>query len=140
MKRVIANRFAGGFLHPGIERGSQRLAFVLNGEVDQCRRAAESRGARARLKIVRARRTAEGHVEVGMHVDSARKYKPARGIDNLRRVVGRQALSECSNLSIADRDVARVSVGCSGYTTVNDDGVKAHNCVFSSASEVEILC
>ena len=140
MKRVIANRFAGGFLHPGIESRSQRLTFVLDGEIDQRCRPAESCGARAGFEIIRARSPAERHVKMGMHVDSAGKHILARRIDNLPRILSRQALADGGNLSIADRDVACVSVGCSGYATVNDDGVKAHGCVFSSGGEVQILC
>src|ERR1700674_4317117 len=105
MKRIIANGFAGRFLHPGIESRSQRLAFVLDSEIDQRCRPAESRGARAGFEIIRARGPAEGHVKMGMHVDSAGKHELPRGVDNLSRILSRQALADGGNLSIADRNV-----------------------------------
>src|ERR1017187_3037231 len=140
MKRVIANRFAGSFLHPGIEGRSQCLALVLDGEVDQCCRPAEGRGARSGFEIIRTRGSSEGHVEVSMHVNSAGKHIFARRVDNLPRVLSRKALPNRGDLSTADRDVAGVGVGRSGYATINDDGVKAHVYVFSSTGEVQILC
>ncbi len=75
-----------------------------------------------------------------MHVDSARKHILARSVDDFSCIFTRQALADGRNLAIADRDVAGVSVGCGGYATVNDDGVKAHGCVLSSSGEVQILC
>ena len=140
MKRIIANRFARRFLHPGIEGRPQRLTFVLDGEIDQSRCSAKSRGARPGFEIIRARGPAEGHIEVGMHVDSAGKNILTRRIDNFPRILARQALSDSGNFSSVDRDVARVSVRCRDDATVNDDGVKAHGSLFSSSGEAQILC
>ncbi len=75
-----------------------------------------------------------------MHVDSAGKHILSRRIDNLPRILSRQALSDSGDLSIADRNVAGVSVGCGGDATVHDDGVKAHGSLLSSGGEVQILC
>jgi hypothetical protein len=77
---------------------------------------------------------------MGMHVDSAREYILTCRIDNLSRIFSRQALSKSRNLPVIDRNVAAVGVGCGSDATINDDGVKAHDCVFSSSGEVEILC
>ncbi len=68
---VIGHGFAFGFFHPGVEGVAQRLAFVLNGEIDQRGGAAEGRGARAGLEIVGAGGAAEGHVQMRVHVDAA---------------------------------------------------------------------
>ena len=140
MKRVIANRFARRFLHPGIESRSQRLPFVLNREINQSSRPAKGRGSRTRLEIISASGSSKRHVEVGVHVDSARKHILTRRIDNLSRIFSRKALPDSGDLPAADRDVAGVSVGCRGDATVNDNGVKAHDCAFSSGGEVQILC
>src|SRR5271157_131063 len=99
MKRIIANRFAGRFLHPGIKSRSQSLPFVLDGKIDQSGRAAESRGARSSLEVIRARGAAEGHVEVGMHVDSAGKHILTCRIDDLSGILTRKTLPDGRNLS-----------------------------------------
>src|SRR5258708_22881607 len=138
MKRIVANRFAGRFLHPGIESRSQRLALVLDGKINQRCGPAKSRGARTGFEIVRAHGPAKGHVEVSMYVDSAREYILARRIDNLSSVFPRQALSDGGNLPIADRDVAGVCVGCCLSATVNDDGVKAPLCLLASRGDLQL--
>src|SRR5438270_10767003 len=106
MKRVIANRFVGRFLHPGIESRSQGLAFVLDCEINKRGRPTESRGACAGLEVICAGGAAERHVEVGMHVDSAGKYILTRSVDDFPRVFSRKALADCGNFSLVDRDVA----------------------------------
>ena len=53
----------------------RRLPFILNREVDQRRRAAESRGDGAGLEIVGRGGSAERHVEMRVHIDSAWKQQ-----------------------------------------------------------------
>jgi len=140
MKCVIANRFAGGFLHPGVESGAQTLAFVLDGEVNERCRSTESCSPRAGLEIIGAGSASEGHIEVSVYIDSSRKDIFAGSIDDLSSVLARQALADGGNLSRVDGNIAGVSIGRSGDSAVNDDGVKVHGDVLSSGGEVEILC
>src|SRR5258707_1277265 len=77
---VVGDGFVVGFLHPGIESMAERLAFVLNGEVDEGSGAAESGGDGAGLEIVGAGSTAKGHVKVGVDVDAAGGHQAPRGV------------------------------------------------------------
>ena len=65
------------------------MAFVLDGEVDQCRRAAEGRGACAGFKIIGAGGAAEGHVEMRVYIDAAWKNELVAGIENSRSGLSR---------------------------------------------------
>ena len=126
MKGVIAHRFVGRFLHPGIESGSQRLTFVLDRKVDQRSRAAERGRARASFKVICARRSSERHVEMRMHVDSTGENILSRRINNSFRIFARQTLADRGDLSIADCNVSGEGVSRIGNAPVSDDGVKAH--------------
>src|SRR3954447_12277278 len=70
MECVVAHCLGLCLLHPGVEGGAQRLAFVLDGEIDQRCCAAKCRGPRASLKVVGARGATEWHVEMSMDVDA----------------------------------------------------------------------
>ena len=71
VEAVVDHRLAVGLLHPRLERVVQRLAAVLDREVDDRRRPAEGGGDRARLEVVGRRRAAERHVEMRVAVDAA---------------------------------------------------------------------
>ena len=105
-KRVVGHGLAVGLFHPGVERVAQRLALVLNGEIDQRGRAAEGRGARAGLKIVGAGGAAKRHVQVRVHVDAAGNDDAARRVEQFRGVLDGQFLANGGNLPAADADVA----------------------------------
>ena len=68
------------FIHVS-QRVVQRLAAVLDREVDDRRRAAERGGDRAGLEVVGRRRAAERHVEVRVDVDAAGQHVLARRVD-----------------------------------------------------------
>ena len=87
----------------------QRLAPVLNREVDDRRRAAERRGDRAGLEIVGRGRAAERHVHVGVHVDAAGQDELALGVDD---PIGRhrQGRADGGDLLALDEDVADVLI------------------------------
>ncbi len=140
MEGVIADGFAGGLLHPGVEGCSQRLAFVLDGEVDQRGGSAEGGGASAGFKIVGAGGSAEGHVKVSVDVDSAGENILASSVNYLGGVRARQVLADGGNFAFIDGDIRHVSVGGGGHESVHDDGVKGHEWFDSCGGEAEILC
>ena len=82
VQRVVDAGLALGLGAPGLEGLGHRMAHGLQGKVDHRCGAADGRGARAPLVVVRAHRPAEGHVEVGMHIDAAGKHQHSRGIDD----------------------------------------------------------
>ena len=113
-------------MHPGIESGAQGLALVLDGEVDQSGGAAESGGARASFKIVRTGGAAEGHVEMGVDIDSAREHILVFRVENARRVLARQILADGGDLAAGDGDVSGVGIGGGDDGAVYDECVKTH--------------
>src|ERR1700756_4356883 len=121
MKCIIADRFARGLLHPRVQRVSQRLAFVLDREINERRGPPENCGASAGFEVVCAGGPAEGHVEVGVHVDATGKHIFSCGIDNLPRVVARKSLAEGGDLGSADSNVALEGVSWGGDPAVYDD-------------------
>ena len=90
---VVDGGFALGFFHPRFERLPQALAFRLNGEIDQRGGAAKSRGDRAGLEIVRAGGAAKRHVQMRVHVDSARHHEQAGRVDHLAGVFDGQRVA-----------------------------------------------
>ena len=82
VEAVVDRGFAVRLLHPRFPGVVQRLAAVLNGEVDDRGRSAVSRRDRARFEIVGRRRAAERHVEMRVHVDAAREEIFAGGVDD----------------------------------------------------------
>ena len=82
VERVVDDRLALGALPPGVERGIEPLAEVLDGEVDERGRAAVGGGDGAGLEVVGRRRAAERHVEVRVHVDAARHHEHAGRVDD----------------------------------------------------------
>src|SRR5205814_4584127 len=81
MECIIRNRLRSCLLHPGVERSSQRLAPVLNSEINQGRGAAECGSAGAGLEVVSAGSSAERHVEMRVHVDPAGHNVLALGVE-----------------------------------------------------------
>src|SRR5437588_208047 len=81
---------AVGLLHPDIERFTQRLAFVLDGEIHERGRAAPGGSTRAGLEIIGAPGTAEGHVEMRVDINAAGEDVAVFGVDQLLRVVAWQ--------------------------------------------------
>lgn len=120
---VVGHGLALGFFHPGVEGVAQRLAFVLNGEIDQRGRTAKGRRARPGLEIVRAGRAAERHVQVRVHVDAAGDDDAARGVNEFCGVLNGETLGDGGNLSARDADVRRVCIRS------GDDRAAANDCV-----------
>ena len=126
VKSVIGHRFRRRFLHPGVEGGAQRLSFVLNGEVDQGRGAAESGGASAGFKVIGAGSAAKWHIQMGVDVDPAREHVLARRIDQACGIFARQAGAHGNHAATFDRDVSLICVGCGNHGAVCNDGVEPH--------------
>src|SRR6185369_2122044 len=98
MKGIIADSLGGSLLHPSVECRTQSLAFVLDREIDERRCAAERGGAGAGLKIVRAGRSAEGHVKVGMDIDATgQNILPCR-VDDAGGVLPRKIFADSADL------------------------------------------
>ncbi len=105
VQRVVDAGFAHGLGVPGGERLGQRMPARLQGEVDDGRRAADGRGARAGQVIVRGCGPAEGHVEVRVDVDAARHDEQAGGVD--KGVAGKGELgTHSADLLALDEDVS----------------------------------
>jgi len=75
---VVGDGFVVGFLHPGVEGLAERLAFVLDGEIDERGGAAKGGGNGAGLEIVGAGGAAEGHVQMGVDIDAAGNDEASR--------------------------------------------------------------
>jgi len=124
VESVVSDGFALGFLHPGVEGVAQGLALVLDGEVDERGGAAEGCGGGAGLEVVGTGSAAEGHVEMSVHVDAARKDEEVGGVDDPAGVLGRELCGDGGDLLVGDADVGDVSVARGDDGAVVDDGVK----------------
>ena len=110
VEAVVDHGLAFGLLRPRFHRVVQRLAAVLDREVDDRRRAAEGGSHRAGLEVVGGGGAAKRHVHVGVDVDAARQHVLAGGVDHLvRRHVERGA--DDGDLLVLDQDVAFVLIG-----------------------------
>src|SRR6516164_7340984 len=110
MKRIIADSLARGFSHPCIKGLPQWLAFILNREVYECRRSAESRGARSGFEIVSAGGSTKRHVEMRVDIDAAGENELSSRIHNLRSILDGKVGANSGNLSADDRNVGFVCV------------------------------
>src|SRR5215469_14686661 len=125
MKSIVTYSFARCFFDPGVKSGSQGLAFVLNGKVDQSRGTTESRCARAGFEIFRTGRAAKRHVQMGMNVNTTRKNISFAGVNNAPCVLLGK-LADRSNLAVTDGDIRDKSVNRCGDAPVRDNCVKGH--------------
>ena len=91
------------------QRVVQRLAAVLDREVDDRGRAAERRRARAGLEVVGRRRAAERHVEMRVDVDAAGQHVLAGRVDH-RVGVHVERRADDGDLLVLDEDVAAVLI------------------------------
>ena len=123
---VVGNSFIVGLFHPGIERLAEALALVLDGEIDERSGAAEGCGDGAGLKIVGAGGAAEGHVEVGVHVDAAGDDEHANSVDDAGGVLDGEASGDGGDLFAVDAEIGDGGVGGGDDGAVTDYGVKAH--------------
>ena len=106
VKGIVDDRLALGALHPAVERRVEAGAEILNGEVDQRRRAAVRGGDRAGLEVVGRRGAAKGHVEVRVHVDAAGHDELTGGVNDGLGRDGQPATDERDD-ALVDVEVAR---------------------------------
>src|ERR1700730_10555349 len=123
---IVGHRFALGFLHPGVESLAQALPLVLNGKIDERGGTAKRRRDGAGLEIVGARGSAEGHVEVRVHVDPAGKHEVIGGVEYVAGVFDGQPCADGGDLVANDADVSDGGVGCGHYRAVPNYRIKAH--------------
>ena len=82
VEAVVDRAVAVGLGVPLVQRGEQRGALGLDGEVDDRGGAAPRRGAGAGLERVRRERAAERHLHVRVHVDPAGQHVLAGRVDD----------------------------------------------------------
>ena len=129
---VVDGGFVVGFGHPGVEGVAEGLAFVLDGEIDERRGAAEGCGDCAGLEVVGAGGAAEGHVEMGVDVDAAGEEEEigasmvsvAFSGGRVRRRWRRFCRRRCRG--------RRRGVGGGDDGAVFDDGVESHSTDFQA--------
>ena len=124
MESVIDRRRPLGLRMPVVERLIERLAFALDGEVDDGRRAAECRGARAGLERVRGGGAAERQLHVRVRIDASGDDEAAVGVDDF---VGFDVdrFRDHRDGAVLDEDVGVVVVDGGDDAAVADDGSHA---------------
>src|SRR5579859_4168252 len=114
------------FFHPGIKGLPQSLSFILNGKIDERGRAAEGCSDGAGLEIVGAGGAAEGHIQMCVHIDTARNDEKSCGIDDAASIVDGELSSKRRDFVAADAEVRGEGVHRGNDRAVADDGVKTH--------------
>src|SRR5207244_532231 len=92
VESIIGGGFCRSLLHPCIKGSAQRLAFVLDGKINQRSGSAEGGSAGAGLKIVGAGGAAEGHIEMCVNVNPAGHDVPVLCVNNTGSVLARKSL------------------------------------------------
>ena len=126
MKRVVNHSLAIGLFHPGIECLMKSLAFVLNCEVDQRCRTTMRRRYRPRFEVVRALRSTERHIQMCMHIDTARHHITICGVDDVTRIFRRQVFGNCDDSAANYAHVARVGICRREHRPVANHRIEAH--------------
>ncbi len=109
VKRVIDRRFAGGLSVPRLDRVGERIALLMQREIDDRRRAAERRRRRSRSEVVGRRRAAEGHVEVRVRIDQPRENVRPDCVEG-RVTVALDFASDGRDRAVFDEHVRRTEV------------------------------
>ena len=109
VEAVVDDRLAFRLLRPRFQRVMQRLAAILDGEIDDRGGAAEGRRDRAALEVVGRRRPAERHVQMRVDVDAAGQDVLVRRVDD-RVGVDIERRADDGNLLVLDEHVAPVLI------------------------------
>ncbi len=104
-KAVIDGGLLIGFFPPGIEGVAHARAFGLNGEIDERGGAAEGGGFSAGFEIVGRSGAAEGHIEVSVDVNTARKEQQAGGINDAIGIDCRDGLGDVFDGLVFDQEI-----------------------------------
>src|SRR6516164_3226016 len=105
MKGVVDHSLACGLFHPIVECFPQGLALVLGCEVYEGCCATECCRDRAGLKIVGAGCAAEGHIEMRVHVDSARHHELSLRIDHASGAFYWQSCADHLDPALCNADI-----------------------------------
>ena len=122
MEAVIAHGIAGGPAAPFLEGRAQRIALLLQDEVDDGGGAAVQGGAGTGFVGIGRKRAHKGHFEVHVRVDAAGHDELAGAVDDLR-AFGRQVAAEgydgfAFNQNIADG----IGIGGDDAAVFEEDG------------------
>ncbi len=111
---------------PRRERGERVLAAVRGDVVDDRRRAADGRGARARREVVAHVHRADGQVEVRVHVDAAGHDETPGAVDDLSR----RRAARASSRDLGDASVASdAHVGATLAVDIDHDATREKHAV-----------
>jgi len=88
---VVDERFAFGLLHPDVGGVVERAAGGRNGKVDYGRHAAARGCSGSRQIVVGADGSAEGQLEMHMHIEHAGNHMVSLGVDDLRSFASRSS-------------------------------------------------
>ena len=121
VKAVVDDGLALGLFHPRLPGVVQRLAAVLNREIDDRCRPAEGRRPRPALEVVSGCCAAKRHVEMRVDVDAARQHVLAGRIDHRVRLHV-ESRSDDRDLLVLDQDITGIAIGRS------DDGAVLDEC------------
>ncbi len=126
MKGVVGDGFALGLFHPGLERLTETLSLVLNGEVNQRCCPAECGRDRAALEIVRAGGPAKGHVEMRVYVNPAGHDVTTCCVNDSPGIFGRKLCPNRRHFVAGNAHFPGVHVRCCDDDSVSNQRVKTH--------------
>src|ERR1051326_6082469 len=126
MKTVIDCGLALGFREPHIEGLIQRLATILHGEVDYCRRTADSGSASSCLEIVGGKSTAKRQIHMSVRIDSTGDDELVCSIDGLVESTCNllQILPDENNGRARNQDVGSVGIDSGDNMSVSNKGFR----------------
>src|SRR6185437_12702031 len=104
VQAVVDGGFSFGLAPPSVERGAHFSAAGLDGEVDDGGGSADGCGFRAGFEVVGGEGSAEGHVEVGVGIDSAGENEEPGCVDDFV-TFGRNAGADFADGGTIDEDV-----------------------------------
>ena len=113
-------------MHPRIKGRTQRLAFVLDCEIDQGCGAAECGRAGAGLEVIGTGGPAKRHVEMRVDIDSTRHDVLALSIDDARRIVLGQASANGVDLAVDNSYICCISVRRGHDSSILDECIESH--------------
>src|SRR5439155_21136198 len=123
---VVGDGFVVGLFHPGVEGLAERLAFVLDGEVNERGGAAKGGGDGAGLEIIGAGGAAEGHVKMSVNVNAAGDDEAASGVEDAAGIFRGKLGGDGGDFVAGDANVGEERVRCGDDCAVADYRVKTH--------------
>ena len=130
VKAVVDGAVAVGLRMPLVERSSERATLLLDGEINNRRRATPSRRTRAGLEGVGGHRAAKRHFHVGVNVDAARDHVLCCCINDPSAagqggdIVRRARLEQCGDAFAVYHHGHRMGAGRGDDGAVGDHGTR----------------